>query len=224
MSTTPAIGFPGSPNVKRAGIVVADANTLAIQRIVTLQYNPDSLTRSLQIRATTTEAGDRLDALRLTGPPIETLKLEAELDLTDQLEFPAQNPNAVQYGLYPQLAALETLIYPTSAQIQSDNTLAQGGAIEVAPMEAPLTLFVWSANRILPVRLTEFSVTEEAFDTSLNPIRAKVSLGMRVLSVNDLDFDQKGNSIYLAYQQRKETLAGKVGPVSLAALGIASIA
>lgn len=224
MSTTPAIGFPGSPNLKRAGIVVADATTLAIQRIVTLQYNPDSLTRSLQIRATTTEAGDRLDALRLTGPPIETLKLEAELDLTDQLEFPAQNPNAVQYGLYPQLAALETLIYPTSTQIQSDNTLAQGGVIEVAPMEAPLTLFVWSANRILPVRLTEFSVTEEAFDTSLNPIRAKVSLGMRVLSVNDLDFDQKGNSIYLAYQQRKETLAGKVGPVSLAALGIASIA
>jgi len=224
VSSFPTIGFPGSPNVKRAGIVVVDSTTLAIQRIIAVQYNPDSLTRSLQVRATATEAGDRLDALRLTGPPVETIKLDAELDLTDQLEYPSQNPNAVQYGLYPQLAAFETLIYPSSAQIQSDNTLAQSGTIEIAPMEAPLTLFVWSANRILPVRITEFSATEEAFDTNLNPIRAKISLGMRVLSVNDLDFDHKGNSIYLAYQQRKETLAGKVGSVSLAALGITSIA
>jgi hypothetical protein len=224
MSSFPAIGFPGSPKVKRAGIVVVDSSTLGIQRIIALQYNPDSMSRSLQVRATATEAGDRLDALRLTGPPVETIKLDAELDLTDQLEFPDQNPNAVQYGLYPQLAALETLVYPSSAQIQSDNTLAQAGSIEVTPMEAPLTLFVWSANRILPVRLTELSVTEEGFDTNLNPIRAKVSLGMRVLSVNDLSFDHKGNSIYLAYQQNKETLAGKVGPVSLSALGITNIA
>ena len=80
MSSVPAIGFPGSPNVRRAGIVVADPTTLAIQRVIALQYNPDSLSRSLQIRATTTEAGDRLDALRLTGPPVETIKLDAELD------------------------------------------------------------------------------------------------------------------------------------------------
>ena len=59
-------------------------------------------------------------------------------------------------------------------------------------MEAPLTLFVWSKSRIVPVRLTEFSVTEEAFDAELNPIRAKVSLGMRVLSVDDLGFDAQG--------------------------------
>lgn len=224
MSSFPAIGFPGSPHVKRAGIVVANATTLAIQRVIAFQYNADSLSRSLQVRTTSSEAGDRLDALRLTGPPVETIKLDAELDLTDQLEFPSQNPEAVQHGLFPQLAALETLVYPSSSQIQSDNTLAMGGAIEVAPMEAPLTLFVWSKNRILPVRITEFSITEEAFDTSLNPIRAKVSLGMRVLSVNDLSFDHKGNSIYLAYQQRKETLAGKIGSVNLSALGITSIA
>jgi len=224
MGTFPNIGFPGSPAVKRAGIVVVDATTLSIQRIIALQYNPDSMSRSFQVRAAATEAGDRLDALRLTGPPVETIKLDAEIDLTDQLEFPDRNPNAVQYGLYPQLAALETLIYPSSAQIQSDNTLAQAGTIEVAPMEAPLTLFVWSANRILPVRLTELGVTEEAFDANLNPIRAKLSLGMRVLIVNDLDFDHKGNSIYLAYQQNKETLAGKTGAVSLSALGITSIA
>ena len=58
-------------------------------------------------------------------------------------------------------------------------------------MQSPLTLFIWSKNRIMPVRLTDFSITEEAFDPNLNPIRAKVSLGMRVLSVNDVGFDAK---------------------------------
>jgi hypothetical protein len=214
-------GFPGSPKLLRAGIVVADSTSLAIQRVISMQYNPDSLTRSLQIRSATGEAGDRLDALRLTGPPVETIKLDAELDATDLLE--SQDPLTIQYGLNPHLAALETLIYPASAQIQSDNNMAMGGTIEVAPMEAPLTLFVWSASRVVPVRLTEFSITEEAFDTSLNPIRAKVSLGMRVLSVNDLNFDEKGNQIFLAYQQCKERLAAMTGPVSLGALGIVNL-
>jgi hypothetical protein len=214
-------GFPGSPRLLRAGIVVADSVSLAIQRVISMQYNPDSLSRTLQIRSATGEAGDRLDALRLTGPPVETIKLDAELDATDLLEN--QDPQTLQYGLHPQLAALETLIYPASSQIQSDNNMAMGGTIEVAPMEAPLTLFVWSISRVVPVRLTEFSVTEEAFDTNLNPIRAKVSLGMRVLSVNDLNFDEKGNQIYLAYQQNKERLAALTGSVSLGVLGSVSL-
>src|SRR5205823_915706 len=128
------------------------------------------------------------EAMRLKGPPVETIKPDAELDATDQLEFPDQNPKTLQFGIYPQLAALETIVYPQSSHLQQNNTLASFGTLEIVPMEAPLTLFVWSKNRIVPVRLTEFSITEEAFDPSLNPIRAKVSLGMRVLSVNDLSF------------------------------------
>ncbi|ADW69490.1 hypothetical protein [Granulicella tundricola] len=218
------MGFPGSPRLLRAGLVVVDSSTLAIQRSIALQYNPDSLSRSLAVRGATGDSGDRLDALRLTGPPVETLKLDAELDATDELETPSKFPDTVRLGLHPQLAALETLIYPSSAQIQSDNTLAMAGTIEIAPMEAPLVLFVWSTSRVVPVRITEFSITEEAFDVNLNPIRAKVSLGMRVLSTNDLNFDHKGNHIFLAYQQNKERLAGKVGSVSLRSLGITGIA
>ena len=55
----------------------------------------------------------------------------------------------------------------------------------------------------MPVRLTEFSITEEAFDTALNPIRAKVSTAMRVLTVDDLGFDDRGGLLYLIYQQGK---------------------
>jgi hypothetical protein len=200
--------FPGSPRLVKGGIVVVNAESGSVLRVIPLQYNPDTLSRSFQIKGAG-DGGDRTEALRLTGPPVETVKIEAEIDATDQLEFPDRNRAAVEVGVHPQLAALETLIYPTSAQLQSSAALASAGTIEIAPMEAPLTLFVWSKNRILPVRLTELSVTEEAFDPALNPIRAKVSLGMRVLSVNDLEFGHRGSSVFMAYLQQKERLAAK---------------
>ena len=91
-----------------------DPDTSIVQSVIALQYNPDSLSRSLQIQPFPAAAdGVRVDALRLRGPAIETIKVEAELDATDQLEFPTQYPNAVQYGLHPQLAQLEMLINPT---------------------------------------------------------------------------------------------------------------
>ena len=200
--------FPNSPHVLKGGIVLLDSTSGAVQRIITLQYNPDTLTRSLQVQAVDQASKNRSQALRLIGPPVETFKLDAEIDATDQLEFPDQNQAAVQVGIYPQLAALETIIYPPSSQLLNNNSLAQSGVLEIAPMEAPLTLFVWSKNRVVPVRVTDFSVTEEAFDVSLNPIRAKVSLGMRVLSIDDLGFDEKGGNLFMVYQQQKERLAG----------------
>jgi hypothetical protein len=207
----------------KGGIVLVEPETGTVARVIVLQYNPDTLTRTIQPRSTAAEAGDRLEALRLTGPPVETFKLDAELDATDQLEFPEQNPNAVEFGVQPQLAALETLVYPSSGFLQENNRLARTGTLEIAPAESPLTIFVWSKNRILPVRLTDFSVAEEQFDTLLNPIHAKVSIGMRVLSTNDFNFEHRGASLYMAYHQQKERLAGLSGRGTLAALGISRI-
>jgi hypothetical protein len=211
--------FPNSPRIIKGGIVLIDPDSGAVQRIIVLQINPDTVSRTFQIKALS-EGGDRSEALRLTGPPVETIKIDVEIDATDQLEFPDQNQTATQLGLHPQLAALETIVYPTSDQLQSNNSLAQAGTLEIIPMQAPLTLFVWSKNRVLPVRLTDLSVTEEAFDPALNPIRAKVSLGMRVLSINDLDFDHRGNSLFMAYLQQKERLAAQSQAGALDALGI----
>jgi hypothetical protein len=215
--------FPNSPKLLKGGIVLIDPNTSAVLRIIPLQYNPETLTRTLQVKGTTGESGDRSEALRLTGPPVETIKLDAEIDATDQLEFPDQNPTTAQFGIHAQLAALETIVYPDSALLQSNNSLAQSGTLEIVPMESPLALFIWSKNRILPVRLTDFSITEEAFDPSLNPIRAKVSLGMHVLSVNDLEFSHRGASLFMAYHQQKENLAGRAQGGTLNALGITRI-
>jgi hypothetical protein len=210
--------FPNSPRLLKGGLVVLDPDTGSVQRLITLQYNPDTLSRSLQVQSVSSESRDRSEALRLTGPPIETLRLEAEIDAADQLEV--GDSAATQLGIHPQLAALETLVYPTSGQLLANDRLAQAGTLELAPMEAPLTLFIWSKTRILPVRLTEFSITEEAFDPALNPIRARVSLGMRVLSVDDLGFAHKGGSLYMNYHQQKERLAALSQGGTLNALGL----
>jgi len=213
--------FPNSPRLIKGGIVLIDPETSAVQRIITLQYNPDTLSRTLQVQGIGAEGGDRSEALRLKGPPIETIKLDAEIDATDQLE--QADSDATQVGIHPQLAALETMVYPTSTQLLENNRLAQSGTLEITPMQAPLTLFIWSKDRILPVRLTDFSITEEAFDANLNPIRAKVSLGLRILSIDDLGFDHKGGSLYMSYQQNKERLASMFKGGALSTLGIGEI-
>ena len=207
---------PISPRLVKGGIVTMDPDTSAIQSVIALQYNPDTLSRTLQIQAVAGgQDGVRVDALRLRGPAVETIKVEAELDATDRLEFPDQYPLAVQYGLQPQLAQLEMLVNPTVETLNADNNMATAGMLEIIPFEQPLTLFVWSASRVVPVRLTDFSITEEAFDTALNPIRAKVSLGMRVLNVDDLGFDHPGGHIFLTYLSNKQQLASRAGSAAL---------
>ncbi len=216
--------FPGSPRVLKGGIVLLNPDSFAVLQngIIVMQYNPDSVTRTLKVKGAE-EGGDRSEALRLTGPAVETIKLDVEIDATDQLENPGQNQTTVQYGIAPQLAALETLIYPASATLQNNYNLSQQGTLEIMPMMAPMSLFVWSAARIVPVRITDFSITEEAFDPRLNPLRAKVSLGLRVLSIDDLFFSDKGGSLYMAYQRQKESLAQMNQPGSFGALGITGV-
>ena len=214
-------GFPRSPRLLKGGLVLIDAVTSTVQRIIALQYNPDSITRTLQVQGVGPESGDRAEVLRLKGPPIETLKVDAELDATDQLEI--ADSVATDVGLQPQLAALEIIVYPTSVQLQTLNSQAQSGTLEVAAVESPLTVFVWSRQRILPVRLTEFSITEEAFDANLNPIRAKVSLGMRVLNVNDTGFAHKAGGLFMTYLQNKEQLARRSRGATFSALGITGV-
>src|SRR5262249_394985 len=171
-----------SPRPIKGGIVLVDPDQGTVLRIIAMQYNPETLTRSFQVQGVGGEAGDRLDVLRLKGPPIETIKVEAELHATDALEHPERNSPPAPRALHPQPAALQTLIYPDSGTIRSNQSLAQAGTLEITPAQTPLILFIWSKNRIIPVRITEMSVTEEAFDPALNPIRAKVSLTMRTLS------------------------------------------
>jgi hypothetical protein len=213
--------FPGSPKLVRGGLVLIDPNTSKVIRIIIVQYNPDTLSRTLQVQSIPGDSKDRSQPLRLVGPPAETYKLDAEIDATDQMQ--SGDPVTAQTGIHSQLAAFETIIYPASTQLISNNNLANSGSLEIIPMETPLILFIWNKNRILPVRITDFSITEEAFDANLNPIRAKISLGLRVLNVDDLGFDHKGASLYMSYHQNKEKLAAMYNSGKLTDLGINSI-
>lgn len=212
---------PISPRLVRGGLVLTDADTGALQRIIGLQYNPDTLTRSFQIKGTGAEGGDRSEALRLKGPAVESIKLEAELDATDRLA--AADGPTVRLGLQRELATLELLVHPTSRQLSANAALAMRGELEIVPARTPLTLFVWGPNRVVPVRVTEFSITEEAFDVALNPMRAKVSLGLRVLSIDDLGFATRGGGLFMSYLSRKEQLSSSATAGTFAILGIPGV-
>jgi hypothetical protein len=213
--------FPGSPRLIKGGIALLDNTTGQVLALIPLQYNPDTLTRSMQIKSVSGESGDHIEALRLKGPPIESYKLDAEIDATDLLE--RADPQTTQLGIHPQLAILETIVYPTSIHLTSNYLLETAGQLEIAPMDGPLTVFIFGAQRIVPVRITELSITEDAFDVSLNPIRAKISLGLRVLTIDDLTFTSKGGSMFMAYLQVKERLALKNTPATYSSVGITGL-
>jgi hypothetical protein len=215
-------GSPGSPRLIRGALVSIDISSPTPQ-IIPFQYNPDSMTRSLQRQgggaAGSGESG-HIETFRTKGPPIETINLDIELDATDKLEKPDANTMTVNSGIYPELSALEVLLYPKSQHILSTIKAAAAGVLEVIPTESPLTLFVWGPKRVVPIHLIKFEIIEEAFDTNLNPIRAKVSLGLRILSYMDLGPNHPGSSIYFANQVAKENIAKTGITNDLSAIGM----
>ncbi|MDX2032412.1 MAG: hypothetical protein SF339_17185 [Blastocatellia bacterium] len=190
--------------LKGALITIDPLNPLP--RVIAFQYNPATLTRSLEAQFQENE-GKTGDPPRLKGAPTETIKLEIELDAADH----AVSGDVIgeETGVLKSLAALELLIYPKSDLVALNNGLMAAGTIEIIPPSAPLTLFVWGGHRILPVRVTEFSVTEDEFRPDLNPLRAKISLGLRVLSYSDVSFTHPAWSIFMKHQRDKERLGAE---------------
>jgi hypothetical protein len=209
--------FPRSPRLIKGAIVgIEKFNPLA--SVIIFQYNPETLTRTLTAQPVNKEGG-RSEPMILKGPPEETIKFTAEIDATDQLE--KADVTAVTMGILPQLAALEMLLYPKSSEIIRNTILKGTGAIEMVPTEAPFTLFIWGWKRVLPVRLTGFTITEKAYDPNLNPILAEVTLDLRVLSYSDLPEKHEGGYVFLVHQIAKEAMAviGSVSNISAVAGG-----
>lgn len=206
-------GFSGSPKVSKGALIGLDA-LKPVASVVVFQYNPEKVTRSLQPKTSGADGAEG-EALRITGPPEETFSLEIEIDATDQLAV--GDPIAGSLGIAPQLASLEMMFYPPSALVIANEALALAGLVEVVPPEAPLAVLVWSPSRVLPVRLTDVSVAEEAYDTHLNPIRAKVTVGLRVLTYDDLGLLSVGGGLFMAHQIAKEVMANLGSTLSFSA-------
>lgn len=185
----------------RGAIVSIDPNSQK-PNVLSFQYNPSSLKRSLTPVMAGGEAKDRSLAVRILGAPTQKITVEIEIDGTDGLE--TADPTTLQMGIHPQLAALELLVYPPSSRVVSNQTMASLGLIEISPVLAPRTLFVWGPRRVLPVKMESYSISEEEFDGSLNPIRATVSLEMRVLTYSDVSAMSPEYNQFLAYQRGLE--------------------
>lgn len=192
-----------SPRLHRGAIITIDSN-LPMPSVIAFQYNPVSMSRKLTPHSAG-ENGSKSEVQRVDRPPTEEITLKAEFDATDGLEL--KDPIAVNMGIYPQLSALETLLYPPKTRVVANNVLTALGIIAVVPPIAPLTLFVWGPKRVLPVRITNLSIEETAYDERLNPIQANVDLGLRVLNYADFCVNDPGAFIFLAHQAVKEAMA-----------------
>jgi len=214
---------PLSPRLIKGAIVALDPFNL-LASVIIFQYNPAELSRSLSPQASALPETDTpRDVQRLTGPPRESISLSVTVDAADQLAV--GDPLAAQLGVYPQLAALEMILYPKSALVLANAALAALGTLEIEPPQAPLTLFVWGAQRVVPVRLESYDVQEQYHDPNLNPILAQVNLSLRVLTYADFARGQAGYSLFLAYQLSKEAAAtlGSIGDLGAVAGGTARV-
>jgi hypothetical protein len=179
-----ASAFPGSPRVLKGALVVFETPVPVPTNVIAFQINPDSVSRTFRQQQGESDessgAGDTMFVL----PPTETLALSVELDAADQLE--AEDAVTIATGLHPTLAALELLLYPSSIDLILDKALALAGSARIRPGRVPIVLLVWGPLRVLPVRVESVSITEEAFDPRLNPIRAKAELSLRTLTEREL--------------------------------------
>jgi len=201
--------IPGAPDLRK-GSIIAIYQTSNERREIPFQYNPDTLTRRLTAQtASGGDNSDRGEPLRLKGPPQETFSLEIEIDVTSQVE---EGASARDGDIYPALAALESLLYPQYSKVTDNEQSAKEGKIEIIPLEAPLTLFVWGRKRTVPVRLISFSITEEAFNPQLNPVRARISLELQVLTYYDLGFKNAGGKAFITYHRNIEERASQYKP------------
>jgi hypothetical protein len=121
--------------------------------------------------------------------------MDANEDIADG---PPAGQIALVTGLYSRLAALEMLLYPTglstsgltgtvSAAIQAAQSGLSSGPVSTVPDSTlPVTLFIWGAGRVVPVRVTTLTITEKLYDAALNPTHAEAQISLRVLTPPEL--------------------------------------
>jgi hypothetical protein len=195
--------MPNAPRLLKAALITYDLPDPS-PVVILFQYNPGTLTRTIQPNMG--EGSTQGDVARFRGAPRETISLEIELDAAD---FGHASQGSRSLGLHPRLAALERLLYPPSQHVIANHEQLALGLIEIIPPPAPFTLFVFGPRRILPVRLTQLTVTEETHDPDLNPLQARVSLGMQVITYDDLPPKHRGSAVFLAHQVAKELLSAQ---------------
>jgi hypothetical protein len=201
--------FSRSPKLLKGALIEFSERFIGpVPNIILFQYNPESLTRTLSIWKTAAANDHENSESSRAQPfdPSETFTLSLELDAADALEKPELHPVSFLSGVADRIAAMEMLLYPQEESLLGGLVSALGGKSKPVPKgTVPVVMFAWGPGRIVPVRLTSFSVEEQAYSPQLYPIRAKVSIGLKIL-IPDQDFPKpKGYSEELAVTAYKFT-------------------
>ncbi len=189
-----------SPQLSKGAVIALDSSSSQPICSITFQYNPETIVRTLSPN------WKEDNPLHMVSTPEETINISIELDATNKLEM--GDPIIAESGIYPELSALETLVYPKSRSITENANALADGKIELAAYEAPLVLFNWGLKHI-PVQITGLTITEQEYDAKLNPLRAIVSLSMHVLDYRAFPMDHKGFEYFKAYHRSKEQMASR---------------
>lgn len=188
-----------------------------IPNVVIFQFNPESLTRSLQIpqrptgatQRETTQAGERT---------FERISFKAHFSAANMLD--EDKALAKMFGIGPQLSALEKMVLPSSkiagligaALDAVGDALGVGGGDDAPaqpiPREKyPRILFIWGLTRVLPVTIDSMTITELEYDTVLNPLRAEVDLQLSVIAIDECSDDVLGKGALEFTTMAKEAQA-----------------
>ncbi len=179
-------GYTRSPKLLKGAFVKLSEEFLGpVPNIIVFQFNPETVSRTLTPSSATGKEGGRWGEETTAEPfdPGEEFNLKLELDATDALEEPESHPVAVISGVADRIAAMEMLLYPVGDSLLGEALPSLFGSGDAVPRgSVPIVLFVWGPGRILPVRLTSFSVEEQAFSPTLYPTRASVTVGLQILT------------------------------------------
>ncbi len=222
-----------------SGLVVKGAlveySQTSVSNVIIFQYNPETMTHTWTqpepAPASKTAATEASNPLAIKGMPAESFSFTIAMDANDTIAdgTPSEATLAQESGIYSRLAALELLLYPTtatgtsltgtvSAAIAASLSGKKSGAKSTVPQAVmPVTLFIWGSDRIVPVRVTGLTITEKLYDSTLNPIHAEAQLTLRVLTPAELtsarsDNDALGQLAETAYLYTlglREQLAAK---------------
>lgn len=167
-----------------------------IPNVVIFQFNPETLTRTVQIPPRPT-SGTARETTQAGEPSIEKITLTAKFSAAD--EMGDNKVLARLFGIGTRLAALEKMVHPSNDLLAAIGAaLGIGGGGDSDPRQVmprqkfPRILFIWGPFRILPVVLESMSITEQQYDFLLNPVQAEVSISMSVNAVDICSDDTVG--------------------------------
>jgi len=200
-----------------------------IPNVVIFQFNPETISRTIVIPPRAVDATQR-ETSQAGEPAHERFTITATFSAADQRN--SSDPIGILYGVGPQLAALQAMVYPittpggaigaaVSAAVDAiGSLLGSQGPPPTQPIpreQTPRILFIWGTTRIVPVIIESLTITEQIYDGMLNPIEAEVVIGLAVITPDTCSGDKIGQGA-LAYTKMVQDTMASINLANSAAL------